>query len=91
MASSFLNLGTGTTRPAIKPPARFRVLVSFKSDTGGWYQGLVGNAHSLDEAKKLIEEDKRAMRETYGGLIAPTPTKGREYYIFENPGWKQVK
>lgn len=42
----------------------------------------VGNYATLREAEEAIQNDRRYMAETFGGLISPTPTEGREYTIW---------
>jgi hypothetical protein len=42
----------------------------------------VGNYATLREAEEAIKRDKASMGETFGGLMAPTPVKGREYAIW---------
>lgn len=53
--------------------------------------GRVGAAHTLEDAEKLIAKDKRAMGETYGGLIEPVRLKGRTYHIHKCGGWEKVQ
>lgn len=45
-----------------------------------WHR--VGNYATLREAEEAIKSDRRYMAETFGGLISPTPTEGREYTIW---------
>jgi hypothetical protein len=52
--------------------------------------GRVGGAHTREAAEKLIANDKKAMGETYGGLIEPVRLKGRTYLIHKCGGWEVV-
>jgi len=52
--------------------------------------GRLGAAKSIEGANKLIVDDRKAMGETYGGLIEPTRTKGRTYHIFKSAGWEKA-
>lgn len=47
------------------------------------YLARLGPADTKAGVEKLIADDKKAMGETYGGLIEPTRTKGRTYLVFE--------
>jgi hypothetical protein len=49
----------------------------------------VGPAASIDDAKRIIASDKKAMTETYGNMIEPPGIKGRTYQIFE-ANWNDV-
>lgn len=53
--------------------------------------GMVGRARSLEQAHKLIADDKKAMGETYGGLIEPVRLKQRTYSIQRSTGWEPVQ
>jgi len=54
--------------------------------------GRLGAAKNIEDARKLIANDKRAMGETYGGLIAPTRLTGRTYHIFKSVGgWEAAQ
>ena len=46
------------------------------------FTSRVGSFLSIERAKLAILEDKDSMGKTFGGLIAPTPTIGREYKIW---------
>jgi hypothetical protein len=50
----------------------------------------VGPAASLEDARKLIEEDRRRMGETFGGLISGITCDGRTYHILK-ADWKHVE
>jgi hypothetical protein len=49
----------------------------------------VGAAGSIKEAQELIADDKKAMGETFGGLIEAPGTTGRAYSIFK-ANWQAV-
>lgn len=53
------------------------------------FVGRVGPAENLKEARSMILEDRRAMGDTYGGLIDAPGTKGRTYEVWE-ASWKKV-
>lgn len=75
------------------PPAEYVVVVlsaPVKELGGKRVWGRVANCHSVEVAHKLIEFDIKSARETFGGLLAPTPTKGREYAIWRAT-WERVK
>lgn len=52
--------------------------------------GRLGAAKDMAGVEKLIASDKKAMGETYGGLIEPTRTKGRTYIVCKCDGWERV-
>jgi hypothetical protein len=49
----------------------------------------VGPANSIDDANRLIADDKKEMGETYGGMIEAPGVKGRTYQIFR-ANWEDV-
>lgn len=57
---------------------------------GKYLTHRVGVAGSVEDCKKLIEGDLRAMGDTLGGLISAASTKGRSYQIF-HAEWTEVK
>lgn len=73
-----------------KEPAPFHVYC----DTGTNFNGKpniarLGAARDADGIRKLIENDKAAMGNTFGGLIAPVSIKGRTYGAFRAT-WEEV-
>lgn len=53
------------------------------------YTHRVGPAFTLEGAKKVIADDKEAMRNTLGGLIDAPGAGGRTYRVFEAK-WTEV-
>ena len=54
------------------------------------YTGRVGTCSDEAGVAKIIADDRRAMGETFGGLIAPVSTKGRTYRAFRAE-WTEIK
>lgn len=46
----------------------------------------IGMALDREGVRKLIADDKKAMGDTFGGLIDAVGTKGRSYFAFEVTG-----
>lgn len=55
----------------------------------GEFISRVGPADSVEDAKKKIAEDRRAMGDTMGGLIEAVSTKGRTYEVWKAT-WEKV-
>lgn len=76
-------------------PGRYTVYVEIAAypncgfKTTEKYISRLGPAASMAGVEKLIADDRKAMGETYGGLIEPTRLKGRTYKIFEST-WQEV-
>lgn len=49
----------------------------------------VGACNSINEAKKLIENDKRDCQETFGGLFEAAKLENRKYQVFM-ASWSEV-
>lgn len=49
----------------------------------------VGVAHSIDGCRAVVKRDLQDMGNTFGGLIAPAPIKGRAYRFFKAQ-WTEV-
>lgn len=64
-----------------KTPAEFALYAVFQHK-GEPHVTRVAMTMDLREVPKLIEEDRKSMGETFGGLIAPTSTNGRSYRLF---------
>lgn len=50
----------------------------------------LGGAKTMAGVTKMIAADKKAMGETYGGLIEPTRLKGRTYRVFKTTAREEV-
>lgn len=46
------------------------------------YVGRIGTAHDAAGIRKVIADDRRAMGQTFGGLIDPVSLEGRHYRAF---------
>lgn len=57
----------------------------------GTYTSRIGPAKDLDEARRKIADDRKAMGDTMGGLIDPVSTKGRTYRVFKAAAWEEVQ
>lgn len=71
-------------------PARYQVFVEVApkpspdgSKNVDVYVGRVGVTNDPKKIAGIIADDIVAMRDTFGGLIEPTSTKGRTYRVFE--------
>ena len=53
--------------------------------------GRLGAAKDMDGVNKRIADDRKAMGETYGGLIEPTRLKGRTYLVFKCDTWEKIE
>lgn len=49
-----------------------------------------GSARSVEDARKLIAEEKKSLGQTYGGLIEPTDPAGRRWEIWQAT-WSKVE
>ena len=75
-----------------KAPPPYQVYVTFTGNAG-WTDkdplkpvrltSRIGAAHDLNKVQEIIKQDRKAMGETYGGLIEATSTKGRVYRVFK--------
>jgi hypothetical protein len=78
-------------------PARYMVFVEIAYHANCGFKptekmiGRVGSAKTMEGARKHIEADKKAMGETYGGMIEPIKLKHRTYSIWDAASWTEVK
>lgn len=74
-----------------KAPGKYVVYVEVNKPLGGTkpFIGRLGPADNLTTVGKLIQEDKRAMSDTLGGLIDAPGSRHRTYRVFEAV-WKEV-
>jgi hypothetical protein len=81
------------TESTMKQPRKYHVFVTVaptkKNGMSKPFTGRVGSADTIEEARKLIDEDRRAMNNTYGGLIDAPGSRGREYQVFE-AAWTEI-
>lgn len=75
-------------------PGDFLVVVTIAEYPNCGFQGTftirVGAAKTIEGAQQLIADDRKAMGDTYGGLIPAVSTKGRTYRVFQSKGWDEV-
>jgi hypothetical protein len=67
------------------------VTVTYPSN-GEWYTYRAGSAKSLADCHRLIAEEKKAMANTFGGLISALPrkeVKKRTYRIWRAK-WTEI-
>lgn len=81
-----------TTRSTPRP---YTVAVDIKPNKSNGlneplYLQRVGNANTLEDARKLIADDIRQMGETYNGLVAGVSVRGRTYRIFKAE-WTEIE
>jgi len=54
------------------------------------FSARVASCDTVDQARALIADDRRAMGDTFGGLIDAPGSAGREYHIFRAE-WTEIK
>lgn len=80
-------------RGKMKVPADYAVYVEVSPYPGcGFtepFTARIGPAKDKADAIKKIAEDRRAMGDTFGGLIDPVSTRGRKYRVFK-AAWEEI-
>lgn len=75
-------------------PAPFRVIKHIKPTKRNQISKTIivgiGNAHTIEAAQKIIDDDREAMGNTFGGLIEAPGSDGAVYRIFRAE-WSAVE
>lgn len=71
-------------------PAQYAVYVTFTCEgTKKRLTARIGVANDAAKIPKIIADDKKAMGDTFGGLMAPVSIKGRTYRAFK-ADWSEL-
>jgi hypothetical protein len=65
-----------------KTPRPIAIFVTIVAKGSPPYTARIATADNESDIPRLIAEDKRAMGDTFGGLIEAASTKGRSYRAF---------
>lgn len=67
-------------------PADYAVFMSYD----GGQPTRLGNAHHVVKARAMIDDNEKAMRQTFGGLVS-ADGKSRRYAIYKAKGWERIE